>query len=109
MGKLKDFYTKPRTGFIFRLSTWILSNPEALGIIFIMGFLTSVVLFGSLLIVAFVYGWGLWLKVIMGLLLALSLRNLYKLIRIGKNEGGVMKIMETSTLKSMVFGKNKKT
>ena len=99
----KSWYTRPRTGFIFGLSEWILHNPSAMSITAVMGHIVSIVLFTSLLGLALGYRWGIYSYIIFSLMLILTVRNFYKLLKISK-QTGIEKIFNDLTIKEVIGG-----
>jgi len=100
--KLKQWYTKPRTSYIFELSAWILNNPSAFGIVYFMGLTVSSILFTGLSIFFFIKGW-LSAGVIIGVFGAASLYKLFKLWQISRKTG-ILNAFDTFAIKDIVGG-----
>jgi len=85
--KIKYWYTKPRSGKAFGFTTWILTDPKAMGILLIMGYIVAAFMFTTLFILAVYFDWILPVKIIMGIFALVSIRNLYKYIRFNRKTG----------------------
>lgn len=95
--------TKKRSGRIYETSNYILNNPEAFVITFVMGLcLTSLIFLGlgSYMLTTSYWGFGLFF-VGLGLY---NVKKLYDLIKLIKS-GGLEGIMGKMTVKDFVFKK----
>ena len=85
--KVNNFYTKPR--FFDGFTNCILTEPKALGILMVMGHSVASFLFGVLFICAWIFSWGVYAKIFLGLILVLTLWNLFKYIRMKQKTGEI--------------------
>ncbi len=99
--KFNNWYTKPRTGYIFELSKWILHNPSAFGVVLFMGLSLSTVAFIGLSVYFFVKGW-LPAGIILGVFGAAILYKLVKLWRLSRDTG-IMDVFSTMAIKDIVM------
>src|SRR3990167_8863151 len=76
---IKKWWTRPRTGYIFGLTNWIISSSKALTILFVISYSFAFLFFGVLAFIFRFYAFPKWLFIIFSLL---SLFKLFKLIRI---------------------------
>jgi hypothetical protein len=102
--KFNNWYTRPRQGFIYGLSNWILTDPKALGIIMTMGYIVSLGLFGSLFILSLVFDLNIVAKILFFVASIVCVRNLYKYYKFKKITGS---LFENDSLYDTVFNKKK--
>lgn len=87
--KWQKFMTKRRYGWIFGLSTWILTDKNALNLLLVMGHIIAALLFLALFILSLAF-WGIIARVLLGLALLLALRNLFRFYRFKKETGSML-------------------
>ena len=100
--KLKDWYTRPRKGYLFQLSAWILNEPSALGIVFFMGLSISTILFLGLSVLFLYKGWLIG-SMIIGVFGLASLYKLFKLWQVSRKTG-IMNVFDTFNMQDIVGG-----
>lgn len=89
---------------MFGFSNWILSSPDALGIVLIMGHIVSFILFLALAVISWIY-FGWIPRIITTAVFLITLRNLSKYILIKlKGEGGIT----TTSMNDMIYNKDVK-
>ena len=83
MGKIKDWYLKPRKGKIFEFVNWILLNPHAFEIMIAMSHIVSFIIFVTVTIFVGIWSeWNPFALILPVLMLGLTTKNLYKYIKL---------------------------
>lgn len=91
--KIKNWLNKEREGFIFGFSSWILNSPRALDILFTIGHLVSIFLFGGLAIISYIFKW--WILMVISIVcLIVCIRNTYRFFKFAKNSIEGMNMQE---------------
>jgi hypothetical protein len=102
--KYKEFMTKPRQGWVFRTSEYILNDSEALYILFVMAHFFGFFFFGTLLGIMIYYDLDKFIMVIVGIVTLLNARKLYFFWKNRKQSKEMLKGINVKT----ILGKNNK-
>ena len=100
----ETWYNKKREGRLFRVSGYILNDPQAFVITMLMGFIMTMVIFSTLAVLSYAYNYGIILTILFSVIAVLNGKKLYQMIQITR-KGGTEGIMGKMTIGSFVFNK----
>ena len=102
MNKIKKWWTKPRKGFWYDYTNWLLNSPKALGYLMFTGTLIALILFGSSFIYALFTG-NMLMIIILGIVTFVLSKRMYNIGMMSYKLGSPAKLYNMSA-NEFVFG-----